>query len=383
MMQLFTAGTAEIDDIEGAVAEIFKQIDLSKLSKYSVGIIACHYEFIESGVITALCKKLPFEVIGMTTMASASAGGSGVYQLSLAVLTSDNTSFETCLSPSLARDNFDSAISELYGKMKDKRQEDPAFIFAIFPFRADLNSAEILKSLDTACGGIPVWGSGVSDVTMAFDNALAFRNEESRPYSLAMILAYGTDLPEFFVTAIPDRNISKRKVIITESGGYTIKQVNGMPIKDYFESIGLTIRDGANAALLPMMLDYGDGSDPVALTIILNNDGSAVCAGEAPVGASFSIGEVDNAGILETAAATVKKALQSGRTGGLLMFPCISRYMMLSPNSDDEIKKVLETNTGNIPFWLAYSGGELCPIRDEDGKLHNRLHNYTFTICAL
>jgi hypothetical protein len=382
MIKLLTARTTEVDDIDEALAEIFDHFDLSDLSKYSVGIISCYYEFIETGIVKALCEKLPFDVIGLTTMASAVSGGYDMYQLSLAVLTSDDASFETGLTPTLTRENFNEAIAKVYGEARGRRNADPAFILSVLPFETILGSAEILKSLDTACGGIPIWGSGVSDITMTFDNAQALRNGEARHASLAMILAYGTDVPEFFVTAIPDRNISKRKAIITESEGYNIKKANDMPIKDYFESIGLAVRDGVNAASVPMMLDYGDGSGPVALTIVFDADGSAVCAGEAPVGASFSIGEVDNEGIIETAVATVEKALNSGRSGGFLMFPCVSRYMMLSPNSNDEIKKVLEINAGKLPFWLAYSGGEVCPIRDEDGKLHNRLHNYTFTVCA-
>jgi hypothetical protein len=383
MIKLLTAYTTEVDDIDDALAEIFQQIDLSGLSKHSVGIISCYYEFIEAGIVKALSEKLPFDVVGLTTMASAVPGEHNIYQLSLAVLTSDDTSFETGLTPTLTRENFNEAITEVYGAARGRKNEAPAFILTMLPFKADLSSAEILKSLDTACGGIPIWGSGVSDITITFDHAQALRNDEARQYGLAMILAYGKEIPEFFVTALPDRNISKRRAIITEAEGYHIKKANDMPIKDYFESIGIAVQDGVNSASVPMMVDYGDGSGPVALTIIFNADGSAVCAGEAPVGASFSIGEVDNDGILETAVATVEKALKSGRTGGLLMFPCVSRYMMLSPNSNDEIKKVIETNIGKLPFWLAYSGGEVCPIRDEDGKFHNRLHNYTFTICAL
>jgi hypothetical protein len=383
MIKLLTAYTTEVDDIDDALAEILEQIDLSALSKHSVGIISCYYEFIELGLVKALCEKLPFDVIGLTTMVSAVPGGYDIYQLSLAVLTSDDTSFETGFTPHLTRESFDKDIAETYRTIKARRSEEPAFILTSFPFRNDLSPAEILKSLDTACGSIPICGSVVSDITMTFDHAKALRNGEAQKYGLAMILVYGKDLPEFFVTAIPDRNIGKRKAIITKSEGYLIKEANDMPIKDYFESIGFAVQDGVNAASVPMMLDYGDGSGPVALTIIFNEDGSAVCAGEAPAGASFSIGEIDNEGIIETAAATVEAALKSGRTGGLLMFPCVSRYMMLSPNSNDEIKKVLETNTGKLPMWLTYSGGEICPVRDENGKLHNRFHNYTFTICAL
>jgi hypothetical protein len=65
------------------------------------------------------------------------------------------------------------------------------------------------------------------------------------------------------------------------------------------------------------------------------------------------------------------------------MLPCVTRYIVLHPNSDAEIKKVIEKVGDKIPYWLAYSGGEICPVRGKDGKLRNRLHNYTFSACVL
>jgi hypothetical protein len=218
---------------------------------------------------------------------------------------------------------------------------------------------------------------------MDLQNARALRNGESWERGMVFLLVYGGDLPEFFVTALPDRNIGKRRAIITESSGCVVKTANNMPVGDYFKSIGLALRQGLNSLSIPMMLDYGDGSAPVALTMVLNEDGSAVCAGETPEGASFSIGEIDSEGVLETAAVTVEKALKSGRTGGFLVFSCMSRYMMLSPKSDEEIHRLIEINGGKVPFWFCYAGGEVCPIRGDSGTLRNRLHNYTFTICAL
>jgi hypothetical protein len=38
---------------------------------------------------------------------------------------------------------------------------------------------------------------------------------------------------------------------------------------------------------------------------------------------------------------------------------------------------------GDIPYVLAYAGGEICPVRGEDGKLRNHFHNFTFSLCVL
>jgi hypothetical protein len=131
------------------------------------------------------------------------------------------------------------------------------------------------------------------------------------------------------------------------------------------------------------MVDYGDGSKPVALAIYgMNADGSALLGGEAPQGAAFSLGEIDYEGIIETARLSLEQALKTGKKDGLLMLPCVSRYLMLAPRSEDEMKLVMELTGDALPHTLFYSGGEICPIRDRDGKLHNHHHNYTFSACV-
>jgi hypothetical protein len=64
------------------------------------------------------------------------------------------------------------------------------------------------------------------------------------------------------------------------------------------------------------------------------------------------------------------------------MLPCVTRYVMMAPNNDDEMKLVMKTVGNALPHALCYSGGEICPIRDRDGRLHNHHHNYTFSACV-
>jgi hypothetical protein len=114
----------------------------------------------------------------------------------------------------------------------------------------------------------------------------------------------------------------------------------------------------------------------------MNADGSALLGGEAPQGASFSVGEINYEGIIESARQSVERALKTGKKDGLLMLPCVTRYLMLSPQSEDEMKLVKEMAGDLLPHALFYSGGEICPIRDKDGRLHNHHHNFTFSACA-
>ena len=93
MVTMYTARTSEIDEIDEAINEIKDQIDFDSLKKKSGGLIFCHIDFVESGVVTALCEQLPFNVIGMTSMASADEHGYSLYVLTLTALTSDEVTF--------------------------------------------------------------------------------------------------------------------------------------------------------------------------------------------------------------------------------------------------------------------------------------------------
>ena len=106
MIDMYVARTSEIDEIEAAIDEIKEQIDLSALKKNSGGIIFCHIDFVESGVVMELCNILPFDVIGMTSMVGASCDSYGLYDLTLTILTSDEVEFKAGMSDAINKGNY-------------------------------------------------------------------------------------------------------------------------------------------------------------------------------------------------------------------------------------------------------------------------------------
>ena len=113
MIQMHTARTSEVDEVSEAIREIKSQIDFSALKKHSGGIIFCHMDFIDSGMLEALCAELPFNTIGMTSMASADEHGYSLFDLTLTVLTSDEVSFEVGMTDSITHGNYADEIDLL------------------------------------------------------------------------------------------------------------------------------------------------------------------------------------------------------------------------------------------------------------------------------
>jgi len=66
----------------------------------------------------------------------------------------------------------------------------------------------------------------------------------------------------------------------------------------------------------------------------------------------------------------------------ILCYSCIGRHHVLGMNNTAEAETVKET-AGDTAYLFAYTHGEICPLPDESGKLHNVFHNFTIVFCRL
>jgi len=384
MIKMLTAYTEEVDEVEDGVAGILRQINLGTLKKNSVGLVTCHPDFTNSSFIGELCKKLPFDVIGMTTIASANRHGKGMFALSLTVLTSDEIIFETAMAGSLDAGSYREKIKAAYSEAVKKLPSEPSMILTLFPFIHDISGTQMHKNFDEICGGVPFWGSLASGPDVQTGHWFVFRNGDIDSKGLVMILLHGQINPEFIVISLPAENIQKTRGRITGSEGCCLREIDGIPVLKYLANIGITIQKEVPVTI-PLMVFYEGSAEPVALAIYaINDDGSIMCAGETPVGATVAIGEITVEGTLASTAECMERIKKTGKRGGALFLPCITRYIMLTPNHDREMSLVAEKmeNGHYMPFSMAYSHGELCPVKDRIGVFQNRFHNFSFIACV-
>jgi hypothetical protein len=384
MIQLLTAYTEEVDDVDDGITGILRQINLGALKKNSVGLVTCHSDFINSSFIGELCKKLPFDIIGMTTIASANQHGQGMFSLSLTVLTSDDVVFETAMANSLEPGNYYEKVKAVYSEAVKKFSADPSMILTFFPFIYDISGTQMHKDLDEICGGIPFWGSIASGPDVQTGHWFVFRNGDIDSKGLAMILLHGQVNPEFIVISLPAENIQKTRGRITSSEGCCLREIDGIPVLKYLENIGIIIQKEVPVTI-PLMVYYEGSAEPVALAIYaVNDDRSLMCAGEMPVGATVAIGEITVEGTLASTEECMERIKKTGKRDGALFLSCITRYILLTPIHDREMSLVADKmEKGRLmPFSMAYSHGEICPVKDRIGVLQNRFHNFSFIACV-
>ena len=384
MIEMYTARTSEVDEVDEAIREIKSQIDLGALKKNSGGLIFCHIDFVESGVVAALCEELPFDVIGMTSMVSADEHGYSLFDLTLTVLTSDEVTFHAGMTEGIDDGNYTDEIERLSTHLRSRAGSDPAMIFTFMPYIREVAGYQVVAAMDASCNGAPLWGAITNNIDFNYETVQTICNGRFLRAGLAMMFVNGPVKPQFIVSSLPERNIANNRAIITESDGAILHKINDMPVLEYLATIGLIINK-ENITTTPLMVYYDQTDEPVALGFYtLFEDGSVLTGGEMPVGTSFAVGSIDAQGIFESAEKGLREIQAHPDRQATLLLPCVTRYIMLAPDQESELRLIEDelTKTGK-PFMMGYSGGEISPMLGRDGKLHNRFHNYTFCACIL
>jgi hypothetical protein len=384
MIAMYTARTSEVDVFDEAIAEIKSQIDFSRLKRYSGGIIYCCMDYYESGMVDALCKELPFDVIGMTGMGTASDGGFGFFDLTLTVLTSDEVRFSAGMTEGMNIENYDEEIRSLYGDMRARVTEDPSLIITIIPYVRDVSGYKIVAATDKAVGGIPLWGPVSSSINFEDNELAVLCNGRYARSEVAMLFLNGPVEPKFIIASLPENNISNTRGIVTKSDGATLIEVNDMPVLEYFDYLGVAVTT-ENVRATPLMIYHRGAEKPIALAFFrVFEDGSVLIGGEVPVGASIAIGGIDTDTILASARQALKEIVKHEDRNATLIAPCVTRGVMMIPDQKGELMLIQEMlGESGLPYSMAYAGGEISPMPDAEGKLRNHFHNYTFCACVL
>ena len=385
-MRLLNAWTLEPDEPEIAVSDILHQLDLEHNAlEHSIGLLTCSYDFIESGMVKAICAALPFDVIGCTTLTNANNREAGTILLCLTVFTADDCRFSSAVTGSLCNqldDQVRTAAAQATADLGDAAQ----MALALFPMFG-IGGEIMLGALDCALAGVPIFGTVACDHdTAEYSNTYTIYNGECFRDCMAFFLIAGNVKPRFVVAATSEQNLRKQQAVITSSDGCLIREINNKTAREYFSSIGMSEGRGMEGmSSVPFVVDYGDGSQPVARAIFgLNEDGSAMCGGYMPEGSTLSIGRMDEEDILLTAQTSIDELLSAEAINGIILFPCLGRNMVLVMDPLAEIDIVRQHIGDRVPWHLAYSAGECCPVYfAQDGRLANRFHNFTFIGCAV
>jgi hypothetical protein len=387
MIRMLTAHTSEMDFADDAVSEVLQQLNLEEegISGQALGILACHTEFVQTGVVKALCERLPFPVVGYTSLGSAVKGAEGHQLLTISVLTGDDMEFSVALSETITPENIGPPIKDAYAHaLAGLSVPAPSLGFVMAPVMTTVDGMTLFDQINLNCGDTLLYGSVACSGNMDMSGNLVIWNGDAAQDVMAIVLIHGDVKPRFFLATLTDDRMGKKKGTITDAEGSLIRTVDDVPMLDFIESCGITKESVIKApASIPVMLDYGDGSAPIACGIYTcTPEGFTYVGAHVHVGARISIGTQDRDGILSTAKSLLHRILRETKPRGILLAPCLSRSLLLGVNSEDELLLAVKELGDVAPYHIAYSGGEICPVYASGGAARNRFHNYTFTACV-
>ena len=383
MIKSFTASTCQIDDAEAAIAEITAKLDFeTKLLKNTLGIISCFSEFRETGVLKAICDALPFDCIGTSSCICATGGEVDQIILAITVLTSDDCFFDTAVIP-VTHEDYKDSIRAVISAQRRRIKEKPTLILGYFPLMNNLSGDIILSELDSATEGIPIFGTMAVDHKTDYSTAITIRNGDTYREAIVIGAVYGNLKVAFEIASLDENKIMTQTAIITGSEGNILTGVNGKTALEYLGEIGLKREDlMSGVGITPLVVDHRDGTKPVARAVFtLTHEGRVVCGGAMPVNATLALGRINMHDVLDTTEKALHTLIEKDCV--ILSYSCIARYLTLGVNYTAEAEKIIEVAGDEANYLFAHSGGEICPLPDENGKLVNYFHNFTNVFCRL
>ncbi|MFP3154300.1 FIST C-terminal domain-containing protein [Lachnospiraceae bacterium ZAX-1] len=379
MIKVVSAFTDEVDDANLALKEITD--GLGPLLANSVGIITCTREHIENENVKVIVEHFPFDIVGCESSEDAATGSAVEGQLSLMVLTSDDAEFSTVLTDPLEeRTDRVPILEKAFASVSAQLTRKPMMMLVFIPPLRDFDGDVFLDSAASFVGDTPIFGT------------LAINFERFKPYVLygreaadnkaAFILIADDSRPEFFsMKAVSQINFNKYNAVATKTSDNLVQEIDGDPPMKFFESIGFaTIDSLVGLVAAPLVFDLHDGGPIVVRAIYgLTPEGWIRCSASAPQGASIALGILNKDAVLDASHKIFEK-INAQNGNGALIFSCISRQFILTWDEMAELElavKMLE-----CPFIMGYSGGEVCPVQEQDGKMSNSFQSMLLIACV-
>jgi hypothetical protein len=369
--------TLEIDDLRIAAEEILEQLNGGpSLLKNSVGFLFCSLDFILSGVVEAVCKALPFEVIGCTTHGIAVPGAMEENMLAVIVLTSDDVFFKAGLSEPFGVEG-EKRIEELYKRLSAPSESSPSLMLISHSNPTYLPGDRVMKILDRVSGGTPLFGTNALDLTPVRRTPMIIHNGTAYSDRLALIFVYGDMKSRFHAKSLPEMNIYSKPAVATEVQGNRLVSINNIPAADFMEQFGIISGDNMNASYgFPLLVDNHDGRGIKSIGIYgIEDDRALHCGCVLAEGATFKLANQMREEVLRSSEQLVELLKEESDRKNHLIFSCFGKSAPLIDIKDE--MRLFEKNLGEESFVFVFSGGEFCPIENEQGKLFNSFHQYS------
>ena len=381
--------TREADEPELALADILAQLsEKIELLEHTVGIITCHTEFVDSGVLRHIGENLPFEVAGATTSAQAVNGLAGEMALTVFVMTSDTVRFRLAMTEPMETE-IEGPLREAIERVGDD-SERPKLAIAFPPLMLKNSGDDIMEVWNKILPGVPVFGSMAVDDSADLSGGKVIYRGQAEKTSHSFILFYGEINPRFLIAILPETTKLPHRGEITKSKANVVYEIDGHSAYDYLKNTGF-VTTGESLGVfwfVPFLLnqqkreDY-DGVPVVRGLASIGEDGAVIFRGRIDEGSVFTLLNMTAEDVVTETKAKLMTVRDMPDVNGVIVFSCVVRHLLhLHKNPLDEIEHAKEA-LADLPFMMSYAAGEFCPTSVKDGVPVNRFHNYSLVALVI
>lgn len=379
--------TCEVDDKELALEQLTGQLSGKlTLKANTVGIIMCHPEFIDSGVLSYVANGLPFPVVGTTTSSQSTNDVVSEMVLTIFVMTADDVRFYVGRSECVDS-GIDEPLSTALSKAPDSQ---PKLAIAFPPLLLKYPGDCYVESWVKAMPNVPVFGTLSVDDTLDFAGVKTICGSEVYTSCISFVLCYGNINPRFLISTLPKESALPYRGEITKATDHLVYEINDMPAVEYMRSMGFASDDNHMNVywFVPFFISQRDREDFDGVPILrgfaeVDKDGTAIFRGKVDQGSQFTMLNMSNEFVMDASAETIGRVAEMENVNGLLAFSCIVRRMTLMNTNSCEELALAKNMLDDVPFMMGYAGGEICPTSIKDGVVTNRFHNFTMVVLVL
>ena len=396
MVKVYTAFTTEIDDAEAAVRDILSQLapDENMLGD-TLGIINFYYEFVDTGVYQAIADALPFETAGCLSSYIGTCGKCGDVSLSVTMITGDDIRFSVRTVRDVSSKNSAQLTADITRILEDFRGMDELkVVMPIMIPQQHYSIDELIATANAMRSSIHLFGTVSFNMESAAGPHYVVANGEVSDDMYVFVAMCGSFEPKFRVTSSFEFDEQfGSSAEITEADGPVLKTVNGITTVEFLKSQGMINSDntvtGTGIWAVPAVLTYPNGTRVVRAFIgVVEGTEYIFSTGAMEAGAKILFSYLDGDKTLASAEKLFTQISESGENG-VIAFSCAARSWSLGAEFFAESQKIVDCandyfgrNGVPLNYCVTYSGGEICPLTDNEGNLINVLHSYTLATCS-
>jgi hypothetical protein len=333
--------------------------------------------------IHGLCR--PAMIIGCTSAGEFTSGGFGPGSVSALAIRSTDIRFSVKLARDLDVDRT-ASIEKLAASLDGLKDFS-------FPFRSLLvltdalagQSEESMGLLNQASGGIyQIFGGGAGD-DGKFESTKVFAGPKA--YSRSMVVLEILSKKPVGIGIAHGWQPGSESMRVTKSDGMRLIGLNAAPAFEAFKEYAkATAQELNDADPFPFFLhnilgiETPDGMK-LRVPLMVQADGSILCAAEIPEGASIRIMSSSVAGTISAAmeaSRTALKGLGGAKPKAVLFFDCVATRLRMGKDFGGELE-AMSGVLGRVPYVGCNTYGQIAKVEGQ----FNGFHNCTAVVCAL